>query len=124
LQRNVNLLILLFGVHVNEDNVSETAQIDAIEDERHFWPKENPGMKKVLLVLAALFSMSVFASAQTGVAGKWTSAQPGRGGAAGTPLTLELAVANTTLTGMMMTGSNSGVAIADGKVDGTKVTFK
>src|ERR1700733_14065580 len=67
LQRNVNDLILLLGGHVNES-------------------KGEPSMKKGLLVLAASFAMSGFAYAQSGVAGKWTGEQPGRGGAAGTPL--------------------------------------
>jgi hypothetical protein len=88
------------------------------------WPKEDRGMKKFLLILAALFALSAFVYAQTGVAGKWTGEQPGRGGAAGTPLTLELAVSDNTLTGKMTTGSDPGAAIADGKVDGMKVTFK
>jgi hypothetical protein len=78
-------------------------------------------MKKVLLVPAVVLAMSAFVYAQ-GVAGKWTGEQQGRNGA--TPVTLELQVSGSTVSGSMTTGTNAAVTIADGKVDGNAVTFK
>ena len=78
-------------------------------------------MKKILLVVAVLFVMSVLVYAQGGVAGKWTGEQQGRGGTQ--PVTLELKNDGGKLTGTLTTGQNPAVQIADGKADGMKVSF-
>ncbi len=77
-------------------------------------------MKKALLVAAALFLMSGLVFAQ-GVDGKWTGEQQGRGGTQ--PVTLELKTAGAALTGTLKIGEGAVVNIADGKVDGMKVSF-
>jgi hypothetical protein len=78
---------------------------------------------KVVFVLAAFFALSVFAFAQTGPAGKWTGEQAGRGGAT-TPITLELMVSGSTLTGTYTAGENK-VDIKEGKVvDASTIQFK
>jgi hypothetical protein len=79
-------------------------------------------MKKGLLAVAAMVVMSGLVYAQ-GVAGKWTGEQPGRGGNPGQPITLELKVSGSTVTGTMKTGDGDPVQISDGKVDGMKVSF-
>ena len=80
-------------------------------------------MKRVLLVFALLLVATGLVYAQAGVAGKWTGETPGRGGAAATPLTLELKVAGTTLTGTITNGAQPAAAISDGKLDGNKISF-
>lgn len=77
-------------------------------------------MKRVSLVVAALFVMSVLVFAQGGVAGKWTGEAQGRGGAQ--PVTLDVKADGGKLTGTLMQGQNSS-PIADGKVDGMKISF-
>src|SRR5215471_7680511 len=77
---------------------------------------------KAVIVLAAIFALSMFAYAQTGAAGKWTGEQQGRGGA--TPVTLELKVNGQNVTGSYKVGDNS-VDISEGKmVDANTVQFK
>jgi uncharacterized membrane protein YgcG len=78
-------------------------------------------MNKFLILVAALFLMPILVFAQGQVAGKWTGEQQGRGGAQ--PVTLELKVDGSTLTGSLKTGDNTA-QISDGKLDGTKVSFK
>jgi hypothetical protein len=78
-------------------------------------------MKKFLMLVAVLVLMPILVFAQGQVAGKWTGEQQGRGGAQ--PVTLELKVDGSTVTGTFKTGDNTA-QIADGKLDGTKVSFK
>jgi hypothetical protein len=76
-------------------------------------------VKKVLLVVAAPFVMSVPLFAQ-GVAAKWTGEAQARGGTQ--PVTLDIKADGGKLTGTLMQGQNTS-EIADGKVDGSKITF-
>jgi hypothetical protein len=78
-------------------------------------------MKKFLVPVAALFLTPILVFAQGQIAGKWTGEQQGRGGAQ--PVTLELKVEGSTVTGTLKTGDNTA-QISDGKLDGTKVSFK
>jgi len=78
-------------------------------------------MKKILIAAAGLSILPALAFAQAGAAGKWTGEQQGRGGAQ--PVTLELKADGNNLTGTMTTVQNA-VQISDGKVDGSKVSFK
>ena len=76
---------------------------------------------KRFLMAAAVCLVPAFVFAQADVAGKWTGEQQGRGGAQ--PITLELKVDGSKLTGALKTGDNSA-QISDGKLDGNKVSFK
>src|ERR1044072_31243 len=77
---------------------------------------------KAVLVFALLFVLSMFAYAQSGPAGKWTGETQGRGGPQ--PITLELKVSGSTLTGTYTQGQN-GSEISEGKVvDASTITFK
>ena len=77
---------------------------------------------RVILVLALAFVMSALVYAQGGAAGKWTGEVQGRGGAQ--PVTLELKVAGSTLTGTYTQGENKS-DISDGKVvDANTISFK
>jgi hypothetical protein len=78
-------------------------------------------MKKILIAAAGLSILSALAFAQAGAAGKWTGEQQGRGGAQ--MVTLELKADGNNLTGTMTTGQNAA-QISDGKVDGSKISFK
>jgi len=79
-------------------------------------------MKRVLLLPAFLVVMSVFAYAQTGAAGKWTGETQGRGGPQ--PVTLELKVSGTTLTGTYTQGQQPAADISNAKiVDANTITF-
>lgn len=55
------------------------------------------------------------------VAGKWTGEVQGRGGAQ--PVTLELTVSGTTVTGKLTTGQGQPVDIQNAKLEGNKLTF-
>ena len=78
---------------------------------------------RFVLLLAALFALSVFAYAQAGLAGKWTGETQGRGGPQ--PVTLELKVSGSTVTGTYTAGQNPAAEITEGKVvDASTVTFK
>ena len=79
-------------------------------------------MKTLLVLGAAAAVVPVLAFAQGGAAGKWTGEQQGRNGAQ--PVTLELKVDGAKLTGTMKTGDNAALQISDGKMDGSKVSFK
>jgi len=77
---------------------------------------------KAVLVLVAIFALSMFAYAQTGPAGKWTGETQGRGGPQ--PITLELKVSGSTVTGSYQQGDNKA-DITEGKVvDANTVQFK
>ena len=78
-------------------------------------------MRNVLGTAAALFAFTVFASAQTGPAGKWTGEAQGRGGMV--THTLELKVSAGTLAGTYTQGEMS-TPITNGKVvDASTITF-
>src|SRR5262245_19105138 len=80
-------------------------------------------MKRFVFVLAALFALTVFAFAQGSVAGKWTGETQGRGGPQ--PITLELKVSGSTLTGTYTAGQAPPFEITEGKVvDASTITFK
>ena len=77
---------------------------------------------KAVLVLVAIFALSMFAYAQTGPAGKWTGETQGRGGPQ--PITLELKVSGSTVTGSYQQG-DAKADITEGKVvDANTVQFK
>jgi hypothetical protein len=77
--------------------------------------------KQGLLAACLVLGLTVAGYAQS-VAGKWTGEQQGRGGAQ--PVTLDVKVDGTKLTGTMMTGETS-VPIQEGMVmDGGKLMFK
>ena len=78
-------------------------------------------MKNLFAILTFLFVLTAFVYAQGGVTGKWTGEQQGRGGSQ--PVTLELKADGSKLTGSMTTGQNT-MAISDGTVDGSKISFK
>ena len=78
-------------------------------------------MKKLLIAAAGLSILPALAFAQGGAAGKWTGEQQGRGGTQ--PVTLELKADGNTLTGTMTNGQNA-VQISEGKIDGSKISFK
>ena len=68
-----------------------------------------------------MVAFTAFAFAQSGIAGKWVGETQGRGGTQ--TITLELQVDGSTLTGTIAQGQQGPVAISDGKVDGTKISF-
>ena len=76
---------------------------------------------RVGLSLALAFGVSSLVFAQGNVAGKWTGEMAGRGG--NQPVTLELTVSGTTVTGKMTTGQGQPVDITNGKLEGGTLTF-
>jgi len=74
-------------------------------------------MVSVLTLLAVMSS-----AAQSGLAGKWTGAEQGRGDVT-YPVTLELVVNGEEATGTVSIGDDPVKALANGKVQGTTVTF-
>src|SRR5262245_43137078 len=56
------------------------------------------------------------------VAGKWTGEMAGRGGAQ-QPVTLELTVSGTTVTGKLTQGQGQPVDIQNAKLEGSTLTF-
>jgi len=58
---------------------------------------------------------------QANVAGKWTGTVAGRGG--DQPVTLELTVSGSTITGKLTTGQGQPVDIQNAKLEGNKLTF-
>ena len=76
---------------------------------------------RVGLSLALAFGVSSLVFAQANVAGKWTGEMAGRGG--NQPITLELTVSGTTVTGKMTTGQGQPVDITNGKLEGGTLTF-
>jgi hypothetical protein len=71
--------------------------------------------------LAAVWLMSVVLSAQSDIAGKWTSEEQSGGE---TVVVLQLSVKGSAATGAVTVGESPAQAIADGKVDGVRLTFK
>lgn len=78
-------------------------------------------MKNVIaaVILSAGIALSVVSSAaQSGLAGKWTGAEQGHH-----PVTLELVVNGEEATGTVSIGDDPVKSLANGKVQGTTVTF-
>ena len=78
-------------------------------------------MTKLIAVglLSAGIALSAFTQqpAQSGLAGKWTGAEQAH------PVTLELVVSGEAATGTVSIGDDPVKALANGKVQGTTVTF-
>lgn len=72
--------------------------------------------------VSAGIALSAFTQAQSGLAGKWTGAEQGRGNVT-YPVTLELVVNGEEATGTVSIGDDPVKALANGKVQGTTVTF-
>ena len=70
----------------------------------------------IVFVLTLLASMS--SAAQSGLAGKWTGTDQNNH-----PVTLELVVKGEEATGTLSVGPDPVKTLADGKVQGTTVTF-
>jgi hypothetical protein len=76
---------------------------------------------RLVLGLALTVVVPCLAFAQANVAGKWTGeVQGGRGP---TPVTLELTVSGTTVTGKLTQGQGMPVDIQNAKLDGSTLTF-
>jgi hypothetical protein len=86
-------------------------------------------MTKKLLFVMTILLVASFALMAADVSGKWTFEAPGRGGNPGRPTTITLKAEGTTLTGTVPAGGRGGdtppppIAIADGKIDGDKISF-
>ena len=84
-------------------------------------------MTKKLLFVMTILLVASFALMAADVSGKWTFEQPGRGGNPGRPVTITLKADGSTLTGTMPAGGRGGggdpIAISDGKVDGSNISF-
>ena len=80
-------------------------------------------MKKFSVAAAFVSALALIAYAQSGPAGKWTGETQGRGGPQ--PVTLELKVDASKLTGTFTQGAQPAAEIAEGKiVDATTISFK
>jgi hypothetical protein len=79
-------------------------------------------MKVKTLFAAAIICLATSVGFAQSPAGKWTGEMQGRGGAQ--PVTLDLTVKGTTLTGTITLGQGQPVEITEGKVEGNKITFK
>ena len=76
---------------------------------------------RVVFGLALAIAVPALAFAQANVAGKWTGeVQGGRGP---TPVTLELTVTGTAVTGKLTQGQGMPVDIQNAKLEGNKLTF-
>ncbi len=84
-------------------------------------------MTKKLLFVISILLVASFALMAADVSGKWTFEQPGRGGNPGRPVTITLKADGSTLTGTIPAGGRGGggdpIAISDGKVDGSNISF-
>jgi len=75
------------------------------------------------MMIFVLTLLAVVASAaQSGLAGKWTGGEQGRGNVT-YPVTLALVVSGEEATGTVSIGEDPVKALANGKVQGTTVTF-
>lgn len=77
---------------------------------------------RLVFGLGLMFVVPCLAFAQANLAGKWTGEMQGRGGNP-QPVTLELTVAGTTITGKLTQGQGQPVDIQNAKSDGTTLTF-
>ena len=74
-------------------------------------------------LLSAGIALGAFTqAAQSGLAGKWTGAEQGRGSVTH-PVTLEMVVNGEEATGTVSIGEDPVKTLANGKVQGTTVTF-
>jgi hypothetical protein len=73
-------------------------------------------------VFAAMWLISAMASAQSGMAGKWTGEEQAGGGAV--PVVLQLSVNSSGVTGSVIVGENPAQPISDARIDGNNLTFK
>jgi hypothetical protein len=69
-------------------------------------------------VVAAILLISAVPSAQSDIAGKWTSEEQ-----SDTVVVLQLSVKGSAVTGAVTLGESPAQAIADGKIDGNRLTF-
>lgn len=76
---------------------------------------------RVVFGLALLLVVPALVYAQASVAGKWTGEMQGRGGAQ--PVTLELTVSGSTITGTLTQGQGQPVEIQNAKLSGDTLTF-
>ena len=74
------------------------------------------------LALVSLLAVPALAVAQSGPAGKWMGETQGRGGTQ--QVTLELKVDGSKLMGTYKQGEQAASEIAEGKVEGAKISFK
>lgn len=72
-------------------------------------------------MFAAIWLIAAAVQTQSGVAGKWTGEEQSAGAV---PVVLQLTVNSSTVTGSVIVGENPAQAISEGKLDGTKLTFK
>jgi hypothetical protein len=77
-------------------------------------------MKNRLFVLAALFALASLVAFGAAIDGKWMSEAQGKGG----PQTLTLKADGMKLTGSLDAGRGGAVDIANGKIEGDKVSFE
>ena len=70
-------------------------------------------------MVAAMWLISAVASAQSDIAGKWTTEEQ-----SDTVVVLQLSVKGSAVTGAVTVGESPAQAIADGKIDGNRLTFK
>jgi hypothetical protein len=71
-----------------------------------------------MMIMALTLLAGVSAAAQSGLAGKWTGVDQNNH-----PVTLELLVKGEEATGTLSVGPDPVKTLADGKVEGTTVTF-
>ena len=86
-------------------------------------------MTKKLLFVVAILCVMTFAVFAADVTGKWTAEQPGRNGGAPRVTTFTFKADGSKLTGTMLAPGRGGAAgtevtIADGKVNGNNISFK
>ena len=74
--------------------------------------------KQSLLVLVLMLMAAASSAAQSGLAGKWTGVDQNKH-----PVTLELVVKGEEATGTLSVGPDPVKTLANGKVQGTTVTF-
>ena len=72
-------------------------------------------------MVAAIWLVSAVLSAHSDIAGKWTTEEQSRGD---TVVVLQVSVKGSAVTGAVTVGESPAQAIADGKVDGSRLTFK
>jgi hypothetical protein len=79
-------------------------------------------MKKYLVASMALLAITCMVALGADIDGKWTRETQGKNGPTTTTITLKSS--GGTLTGTMEGGRGGPLEIQDGKIDGSKVSFK
>jgi hypothetical protein len=74
-----------------------------------------------LLVAATLTLISAMSDAQADVGGRWTNEMPSPGEPV---VVLQVVVKGSAVTGSVTVGESPAQALADGKIDGSHLTFK